>query len=101
METINVSLRVKSSSEMTDEEFSDVLHNKLDEGKAGLMQWLWMMLEGDPKRTEIYNEANLYIMDDEDAKVFGEKFFSGELEPDVLAQDISNYIKWCYEQNYN
>jgi hypothetical protein len=97
MQTINVSIHVKESADMSPAEFNAVL-NKLDQGKAGLMQWLWLMLEGSPKRQEIYNNANLYITSDEIAEMFLEKFFDGDMNPDAIEQSFERFFAWLYSE---
>ena len=98
MTTINVSIEVKESHEMNEKECMKVL-SRLDQGKAGLMQWLWLSLTGYPNRQEIYDNANLHIMSDETAELFLDKFFDGNLNPDAIEQSFERYYTWLYSED--
>lgn len=85
---MTVDVEVKGANEMSAEEMNEMLFNTIDNGKQGLLSYVWFITH--ELGNETYEAFEYYIRNDDDAKLFIDTVFDGNI--DDFSGNLQRYV---------
>lgn len=94
---MTLDVEVKDMNEMTAEEVNAMLFNTIDNGKQGLLKYVWFMTH--ESGNETYEAFEYYIRNDDDAKLFIDTVFDGNI--DDFSGNLQRYVdRYIYPTDF-
>lgn len=85
---MTLDVEVKDVNQMTSEETNEMLFNTIDNGKQGLLTYVWFMTH--ESGSETYEAFEYFIRSDDDAKLFMDTVFDGNI--DDFSGNLQRYV---------